>query len=457
MASSASRSTRFSSGQTRHEPPPLPNYTILYSSANDLDLDRALGARHYSYLFAEDHFLKMFAASGFSAIHLPMPEYYGQRSALAAEIDALGAHPIHLMFRSTEDFRLLKCGYNIACFAWEFDVLKDYTQIGEHPFLNQNRMLGICDEIWVPAQYTREVLVSHGIGNVQHIPAPIALPAPRPRDRYDALARLADITVCPLFVNFLMPRALNRDICSARCLSLGEWLARKMARRDRVRLYLTILNPEDFRKNLDAMLRGFYYFACEDPDSVLIVKALTAQSRFSLVDVVSDVVRNKMGAGTNLECDNIVFFNDFLKDEALSWLYTLADFYLCASVAEGQNLPLLEAMAHGVIPITTRHTAMLDYIARDNAVIIRDRTITNDSEHFGGCVAGKPFVIHRSEHSDIYDALRRSTSIPEAQRSKMSARCVNIVRERYSYQKVWDLIRSRLEGFAGAPDDLVVQ
>lgn len=446
MAQSASRFQRSRSKAAKadaHSELPA-DCTIFYSSANDLDLDKALGARHYSYRFAENHFLSMFEAQGIPVAHLPMPEYYGQRPALAAEAEDLAASPVHLIFRSTEDIRLLKCAYNVACFAWEFDVLKDYTLIDEHPFLNQKRMLGICDEIWVPSQYTREVLLAHGLGNVHCIPAPIALPARRPAERGEALARLAALTVCPLFVNFLLPRERNRDICASRALSLGEWLAGKMAHHNPVRIYLTILNPEDFRKNIDAMLRGFYYFAAAHPDSVLIVKALTAQSRFSLANVIADVVRAKMAAGSDLECDNIVFFNDFLEDEALSSLYSLADFYLCAPVAEGQNLPLLEAMANGVVPVTTRHTAMRDYITEENAVIIRDRRITYDSEHFAGCIAGKPFEIDRSGHGDVCDALERSAALSQAQRRKMAERCVAAVRERYSYDAVWPLMLARL-------------
>src|ERR1051326_2119761 len=178
MAQSAAKSRRSHSKATRADAgSKLPvDCTILYSSANDLDLDKALGARHYSYRFAESHFLSMFEAREIPVTHLAMPEYYGQRSALAAEVEDLAALPLHLIFRSTEDIRLLKCAYNVACFAWEFDVLKDQTLLDEHPFLNQKRMLGICDEIWVPSQYTREVLLAHGLDKVHCIPAPITLP-----------------------------------------------------------------------------------------------------------------------------------------------------------------------------------------------------------------------------------------------------------------------------------------
>jgi hypothetical protein len=42
-------------------------------------------------------------------------------------------------------------------------------------------------------------------------------------------------------------------------------------------------------------------------------------------------------------------------------------------MAEGQNPPLQEAMACGVVPIAPRHTAMLDYICEDNAIIVRSQ------------------------------------------------------------------------------------
>jgi glycosyltransferase involved in cell wall biosynthesis len=434
----------------------VPEDTILYSSDNELDLDKTLGDRHYSYRFVENHFVKMIASFGVPIRRVPMPEYYGQRSALTAEIGPLAAHPPHLIFRTPEQIRLLRFAYNIACFAWEFDVLKDTTLAGEHPFLNQKRMLGICDEIWVPSRYTKSVLASHGLPNAHCIPAPIVIPRHGRQDRDAALRQLADVTVCPLFVNFLIAKNVNRAVCQSRSLSLDDWLAHAAAGRETPRIYLAVLNPEDFRKNLDAMLRGFYYFTTLEPDCVLLVKALTARARFSLADVVADVVRTKMAPGTNLECDRIAFFNDFLGDDALSALYSLADFYLCTAVAEGQNLPLLEAMAHGVVPVTTRHTAMLDYIDDDNAVIIRDRRIPNDCQHFAACAADKPFRINRCEFQDVHEALMRSARLAETDRSSISWRCADTVRERYSYEAVWPLVQSRLRKLAAAPDTLAM-
>jgi glycosyltransferase involved in cell wall biosynthesis len=59
-----------------------------------------------------------------------------------------------------------------------------------------------------------------------------------------------------------------------------------------------------------------------------------------------------------------------LAEPVLARIYRFSAAYLCSSLAEGQNQLLQEAMAWGVVPITTRHTAMLDYICEDNAAII---------------------------------------------------------------------------------------
>ena len=157
-----------------------------------------------------------------------------------------------------------------------------------------------------------------------------------------------------------------------------------------------------------------------------------------------------MAPGTNLESDDIVFFNDFLDDEALSAMYSVADFYLCTSVAEGQNLPLLEAMAHGVIPVTPRHSAMLDYIDDGHAIIIPHRRVPNDCEHFAACAALKPFQINRCGFAEVAGALERSTRLSERTRRRMSARAVASVREGYSHDAVWPLLLSRLETAARA-------
>ena len=72
-------------------------------------------------------------------------------------------------------------------------------------------------------------------------------------------------------------------------------------------------------------------------------------------------------------------------------LYEAADFYLCTSIAEGQNLPMLEAMSFGVVPVSPRHTAMRDYLDNDNSVEVSFRQVENVLPHIAAAGIGKPF------------------------------------------------------------------
>ncbi|MGO9991004.1 MAG: glycosyltransferase [Steroidobacteraceae bacterium] len=419
-------------------------FNFYYSSSVEGDISGLLGAPHYSYRFAESKFVSAISAQKVVPHKLLMPEYYNSPASLPASVRKAGKQDLHLIFRSTEQIRLLKFAWNICCFAWEFDVIKDDTDVNEHPFLNQKRMLSLCDEIWVPCSYTKSVLDSYSLHKTHLIPAPIVVPQHERPPLIEALSYLGHVFVAPLYFNFLQTPTQNRAACSEGGATFVEYIGRRLKNYEKLRIYLTILNPEDFRKNLDAMLRAFYYFSRSHKNSLLIVKVLTSSSRFSLLDVLSDVIPKKLDSGTALKSDNIIFFNEFLSDREMSSLFSIADFYLCTAFCEGQNLPLLEAMAHGVVPVSTANTAMADYITNDNAVIIRDRAVPNDCIHMAATNARRPFSIRRSKVEDIHDALTRSSAISPTRYATMSARARQVVQENYSPEVIWSRIMSRL-------------
>ena len=131
-----------------------------------------LGSPHYSYRFAEEKFLRCLTEMSINLHYVAMPEYYSVAASYAS-LPLWGDSYLHLIFRSTEFIRILKSAYNIVCYAWEFPFIKDSTLEGEHPFFDQRRMLALCDEIWVPCSYTKEVLERHALPNVHIMPAPI--------------------------------------------------------------------------------------------------------------------------------------------------------------------------------------------------------------------------------------------------------------------------------------------
>jgi glycosyltransferase involved in cell wall biosynthesis len=415
--------------------------TIYISTAIDGDIAGLLGAPHYSYHFAAQRFRAMLARQGAAPVELRMPEYYATAAALPP---GDGGAAVHLMFRSTEQLRLLKPAINICCFAWEFPVLKTDTLPGEHPFANQAAMLALCDEVWTPSHYACAVLRAHGIHNAHRIPAPVPVPAGGRGSRTAALAALSHIQAATLDINFTWPDDYQDRQAGSTATTLGAWMASHTRGRRMPTVFLSILNPEDFRKNLDAMLRGFHHLRQVHANAVLIVKVLTASSRFSLAQAAGGVVRNKLAPGTVLRDDGIAIINAYLTDEHMTLLYSLADFYLCTSLAEGQNLPLLEAMAHGTVAVSTRTTAMDDYISPDNAFVIPTRTVANDNIHLAGAVARRPFDVSLCSARSVAETAAAALAAKPAARAARAAAGIATLRALYAEDAVWPLLEARL-------------
>ncbi len=414
---------------------------ICYSSTTTGGGPHKLGSPHYSYRFAEEKFLRCLAEMAIPVHPVTMPEYYSAAAAYD-NLPRWGERHVHLIFRSTESIRVLKNGYNIVCYAWEFPFIKDTTLEGEHPFLDQKRMLGLCDEIWVPCTYTKKVLEAHGLRNVHTIPAPITIPSQIKLPRRETLARIGHFDTMPMFVNFLGSGSIGREGYLPLYATVGAPTPRPR------RIYLSVFNPEDFRKNLDGMIRGFDAFLQHGRDDLLIIKALTGADRFSLEQVVRDVMVNKLACGSAFGTDNILVFNTYLNEDEMTMLYDLADFYLCTSIAEGQNLPLLEAMARGVVPVTTRTTAMLDYIDAENAIVIETERRLNTNEHLAGNVAGKPYDVEICTPRQVVAALDASAALDKAAFARLSAAAQAKVEASYTSARLQPLIAERLRAVA---------
>jgi glycosyltransferase involved in cell wall biosynthesis len=127
----------------------------------------------------------------------------------------------------------------------------------------------------------------------------------------------------------------------------------------------------------------------------------------------------------------------------LADLFRFSSAYLCTSSAEGQNPLLQEAMACGVAPITTRHTAMLDYINEDNAIVIRSerRPIDRPDTAMGTDPAAS---WHLCRSGDVARALRQFAGLGESARRGLGARARATIARDFSVATVARLIQSRL-------------
>jgi len=136
--------------------------------------------------------------------------------------------------------------------------------------------------------------------------------------------------------------------------------------------FLSIFNVFDARKQMKPMLEGFIQLSLDYPDAILLLK-LTFTDRKTGDPNEALFLHQILEANEIppiLVSDRIWITTDVLSRDDLNALYDLSAFYLSTSHAEGQNLPLLEAMGRGAVPVTVDNTAMKDYITAENAVII---------------------------------------------------------------------------------------
>ena len=433
---------------------PFASKTFFYSGPPLEAGPNSLGKRHYSYRFALRKFVDALTRAGASCVELPMPEFYADKNALPqTDRDAIARDVIvpHLIFRSTEEIRLLKFAYNIACFAWEFDVLDDFTRRDGNMLDNQAHMLSICDEVWVPCAFTKSVLNKFGVARVEVLPAPIDIPLleadEATRQRSDWLLELAAIPALPM--NHNPHWGLEDSLIANRSAykPLFTWMQDRSAN---PLVFVSVFNPEDHRKNLNAMLRGFYTFSKINGDAVLIIKLVTSLASHDIAprEMVFKLIANKLDDNGVLQSDRILFVSDFLTDEELDALYRSADFYLCASIAEGQNLPLLEAMGRGAVPVSTRHTAMADYLDDENSIEVPSRRIDNFIPYLAPATFARRFQIDHSDEHDVFAALMAANSTPPEKRKRMSVAAAAAVRRLYGPELVAAQIAARLDAIA---------
>ncbi|TVV70743.1 glycosyltransferase [Sphingomonas solaris] len=202
-------------------------------------------------------------------------------------------------------------------------------------------------------------------------------------------------------------------------------------RRGRATLFVTVLNVHDHRKQLRPMLEGFVAFSQTHPDAVLLVKASTPHRGVSINHVLLHEQIAEPGAHPRmLVSDRVWITDDVLTRTEMEQLYDAGAFYLCTSHAEGQNLPLLEAMARGAVPVSVDHTAMADYIRPDNAVPIR-----STRQPFGMRLSRRygmtGLATHFVEAADVRMALAEAAALGEADYAARSAAACATVRNDY--------------------------
>jgi hypothetical protein len=124
-------------------------------------------------------------------------------------------------------------------------------------------------------------------------------------------------------------------------------------------------------------------------------------------------------------------------------LYQMADFYLCTSAAEGQGLPVQEAMANGAVPISPCETAMLDYITEENAVILATEIAPLPLQVTDAYALGTG-QWRIADYREVSKGLAKAAQLPADEYARRSRAAAQIIKEKYGYSYVMDRVRERM-------------
>jgi hypothetical protein len=273
------------------------------------------------------------------------------------------------------------------------------------------------------------VFCAAGVPNVHRIPAPIAVSSVALPIRFpDIPPDLDKIPWINLRVGFGRYGDINRSFPS-RPHRFSD-IIRDVYAGNQPLVFVSMLNPHEPGKNLTALIDGFLEFHNEHPDSLLLLKLAIDNTGDPLERVLTGILRLHISGYELIDSNAVWLATAQLAEPVLADLYRFSCAYLCSSPAEGQNPLLQEAMAYGVVPITTRHTAMLDYFREDNAVIISSQP--NPIDRPDTAMGPEPDAIwHLCTSADVACALRQFAGFCKAARRERGARAPRHDRARF--------------------------
>jgi glycosyltransferase involved in cell wall biosynthesis len=387
---------------------------LLYSAVGSNKLAKKLGHAEYSYFFVREKFRKMLERHA-TVIVVSEPER--EVDAIYDAVRAEGRDCVFLSFCAPHSMpRDIRCP-TVPVFAWEFDTIPD--EVWDDDARNDWRaVLSSVGQAITHSQYGAQAVAS-AMGTqfpVASIPAPVwdnyrpgdGAPAKRMANETAELeldGAIVDSRRPSTFAEFSAaarrPGAFHRLKVTARYavdwyrevvrdllpaairksfMQLGAALRYAVARRRRThssrsreslgveldgQIFLSVFNPLDGRKNWQDMLTAFCSSLRDCPDATLILKFVHVDSSLAMEDV-----RSMLRRLPPFQC-RVIAIDEFLDKDRYRQLLAAATFAVNSSLAEGQCLPLMEAMSGGTPVITPNHTGMSDYIDADVGFVVR--------------------------------------------------------------------------------------
>lgn len=383
-----------------------------------------------------------------------------------------GKKPIHFSVLPFQDVCLVKGAPNIVMPAWEYPDVPNEPFDG-NPQNDWPATADRCDLCLVSGPFTAAALRRGGAT----VPIRI-VPVPTPADYFTLPVRTVAETrkiACRGYVfpppgdaaaDAIAPAAAPRTQRVGKAIELAfrrtlqatlgkpayEWLSRltkglKPARRrqpafdlpyprvDEIELsgvvFTSIFNPDDGRKNWLDLLTGYLAALADRPDATLVVK-LIARREKSVRKVIDAYLR----CGISHRC-RIVFLCDFLSDEQMLSLCRATTFYVQATRAEGNCLPLMNYLAAGRPGISPAHSSMGDYFGDRSGLVVESHPEPAAWPHDQRLRLRTSWgrIVWTSLRDQIQAGYRMATEQPERYRS-LAATCRADMRAWASYQAV---------------------
>lgn len=346
---------------------------LEYSNYSQASITDNFGAPEYSYWFVRRAFRKTLETLG-KRIEINDPDR--EVDAIFRAAQERGEPCVFLPFCPPNSAPIGHDCPTIPVFAWEYDTLPDETW-NENPAEDWTHVLRQTGMAITHCRYAATA-IHRSMGEdfpAWVIPAPMFDKHKRPvldargwHEPFDLILEggLA-ISAGEVDLTWFRPERPRSDgIGVLRALDHASSAARRLPqvlRLDGV-IYTTVLNPYDGRKNWRDLISGFVWAFRETPSATLLVKL----TRFDVEDGIMPVLQLLSVLGP-FAC-RVILIHGLLSEEAYRGLIDCTSYAVNASFGEGQCLPLMEYMSAGRPAVSPRHTAMLDYISRDNAFVI---------------------------------------------------------------------------------------
>ena len=390
-------------------PPRQPMVTLLSCYMTGSTEGRNLGTPGYSHDFVARAYAPLLEQFGEVRV---VPDAKSDLEPMVNAVYAEGKLPLHFSILPLQDVVLSKRAVNVAVPAWEYPDVPNHAFDG-NPQNNWPQTADRCDLVVVSGPFTHAALRRGGAkGAIRMVQVPVdeayfRLPPWQPQQKVVLNCRgfffpqPQPVTMEPpqTFRRESLRRQVARDLedrlrsACRRFLGrrattfISDQLRRLKARRiagqakgvcKPIRLpyqsepqvelsgivYTSIFNPDDGRKNWPDLINGFLLALGEREDVTLVLKLIT--SRAASAD---KVIRHIYNRGIEFRC-KVVVICDFLDESQLYALTKATTFYLQASRAEGNCLPLMNHLAAARPGISPVHSSMSDYFGPESGFVV---------------------------------------------------------------------------------------